>query len=111
MTTDAEKLELLQEILDEFSSVIRNRPLMYGTVPEVNAMIYLYDSVRFVARHGRKMDWARCSWMTFLGEAGYLKGARNLLLEHSARDPKDFTLFYKLRDDYEKWLETRCSGS
>lgn len=105
------QIKLLKDLLDEFSVILANRPLMLGSNRDVHAMLYVFDNVDYILRNCSRMNYVTDSWQAFLIRKRYIKGSKNLFIEQLDKDPNDFTLLHNLRNEYKVWLQTKDRSS
>jgi hypothetical protein len=101
------ELCLIREVIEEFYDKFELRPHMLGSAEDVNSMFFLLDKIDFILKHGKKMNFHDHSWMAFLMHKGYIKGARNILIEELRKNNSDFSLLHSLRKEYEAWLDSK----
>lgn len=107
------KIKLIEEVLRQFSSAFTFRPGMIGTPEEINSFFFLYDRIDFILKYGFSIDSKRLSWVAFLEERGYFKGARDLLVEQIRQEKQEdaYKLLQKLREEYYVWQTSKAESN
>lgn len=104
-------IEKIGLLMSNFQEVFENRPGMLGSPIEVYSMFFYIDRVTFIVQHGREMDPLSESWLTFMNEKGYTKGANDLVRRKLEQMGSDFSYLQAVRAEYTSWLKAKFPPS
>lgn len=103
-------MEKIGLLMSNFQEVFEHRPGMLGSPIEVYSMFFYIDRVTFIVQHGREMDLSE-SWLTFMNEKGYIKGANDLVRQKLEHVGPDFSYLQAVRAEYTRWLNAKLQSS
>jgi hypothetical protein len=105
MVSNDEKIALINQYLERFYGILKNRPLMIGKPDQLNTVLYYLDHLSYIAKHGEDFT-QELSWVTFLSDKKYLQGDHDILADQ-LKDSSDLRLFTELRAEYAAWFKAK----
>lgn len=102
MSSSDAKLAAIEDYLKGYYDILNKSPFMLGKIYALNVTLCSIDALSYLVKYGEEYS-RELSWLSFLVEKKYYRGARDLLAD-AIKDTSDLKLFYALRAEYAEWF-------